>query len=280
MKSKQEPVQLGEADIKKESLNILKYIKEVCTKNNIPYYLGYGSAIGAVRHNGFIPWDDDIDILMYRSDYIRFREAMSREEGRYKLADITTDPHYFLVMPKVYDTRTYSEWPVANHPFSYGVWVDIFMLDNVPESIKVRKRFFSRLTLLQDFYNFSIYKHNNLLSFNNGLKALAKRLLYSWTHLLGPRYFAKRIDSLSQKYYCPTAKKLSVNIFHIYKKREDCIFDKDIFGEGIDTPFEDDLFKIPCMYDKYLRTYYGDYMQLPPEEKRVSHHTIKLYYID
>lgn len=279
MKSKQEPVQLGEADIKKESLNILKYIKEVCTKNNIPYYLGYGSAIGAVRHNGFIPWDDDIDILMYRSDYIRFREAMSREEGRYKLADITTDPNYFLIMPKVYDTRTYSEWPIVKHSFNYGVWVDIFMLDNAPDSMKDGKSFFSKLTLLQNFYNYSIYKHGRW-SINDGLKPLIKRVLFSWTDLLGPRYFAKIIDTLSQKYNRENTQNVTVNIFHIYKKREDCLFDRAVFGKGTNCPFEEDSFAIPSQYDKYLRTYYGDYMQLPPEDKRVTHHTIKLYYKD
>lgn len=279
MRSKQEPVELGEKDIKEESLKILKYIKEICTKNNIRYYLGYGSAIGAVRHKGFIPWDDDIDILMFRSDYIRFREVMSREDGRYKLADISTDTNYFLIMPKVYDTRTYSEWPVVKHPFHYGVWVDIFLLDNAPDSIQNGNRFYSKLTMLQEFYNYSIYKHERL-SLKEGLKPFFKRLIFSWTSLLGSRHFVKQIDALSQRYNNVSTEKVTVNMFHIYKRREDCLFERGIFGEGVNCPFEDDTFSIPCQYDKYLRTYYGDYMQLPPEEKRVSHHSIRLYYKD
>lgn len=263
---------LTDEEIKIESHKVLHYVNDLCEKNGIKLFLGYGTALGAVRHKGFIPWDDDIDIMMYRDDYYKFREIIAKENGRYILSDIYNDENYMLAMPKVCDTMTYSEWPVCRYPFSYGVWVDIFLIDNLPDSYNERQHFFKKQRLLQSMYNHSLYKFRY-----TGMVNLVKSIVFSWTKLLGTRYFVKKLDEFSQKYNNQETKSIGVSIFNI-NNLERAVMTRKMLGNGCSVDFEGEKYLVPEDYDAYLRGLYRDYMQLPPVEKRVNHHSIKLFY--
>ena len=121
-------------EIKQTELSILDYIDSVCKQHNVRYYLAYGTLLGAIRHKGFIPWDDDIDIYMLRSDYDRFIQLLSAEkENHYSLLSIYNDSDYFYEFAKVVDNRTSINANNLKAMRNEGVWVDIFPLDNVPK---------------------------------------------------------------------------------------------------------------------------------------------------
>lgn len=265
--------ELSFQDIQIESNNILKFINETCNKYGINFFLGFGTALGAVRHNGFIPWDDDIDILMFRSDYEHFKAVMRSEKGRYRLADIEEDEKYYLLMPKVYDTMTFSEWPVSNVPYDYGVWVDIFIIDEVSENRKKQLRLSHRLNRIQKWYNISIYKTKR----QNSIKSMIRSFLDSWPKLFGPRFFVKRLYANLKKESVES--NVVANMIFVPKNnREKYMFNKDIFGNGKNVEFEGVAYKVPERVEEYLTMLYDDYMQLPPIEERISHHSYKLYY--
>lgn len=265
--------ELSFQDIQKEGNDILKFIKDKCDEFNINFFLGYGTALGAVRHKGFIPWDDDIDILMFRNDYEKFKSVMRKETGRYRLADVEVDDKYFLLMPKVYDTMTYSVWPVSNILYDYGVWVDIFIIDGLPEGKNEQIRLSKKLNNIQRYYNISVFK----IKFYKNLKSNIHVLLTLWPKLFGPRYFVKKLYGIL-KHKTVDSNIVASMIFDPKNDRENFIFRKEMFGDGVFLMFEGVEYKVPELFDEYLTMLYGDYMKLPPVENRKSHHSYKLYY--
>ena len=260
-------------EVQKESFAVLLYMKKICKENNIPFYLGYGTALGAIRHKGFIPWDDDIDVLMYRKDYFKLRDIINKQGGRYQVADYYTDKDYCLIMPKVYDNNTYSVWPVAKCPFDYGAWVDVFFLDNAPDDPILRRRFFNKLNILQHCYNYSLYGYSIK-------KSLVKYLISKIVGLLSPRYYVKKLLKISGRYNDQPCQNVNVSMFDRTNKREKYLWPKEMIGNGTTAMFEGEEFLVPEKIDEHLKNRFGDYMKFPPVEQRVSHHDIKLYYKD
>ena len=127
-------------ELKKIELEIMKKIHEFCVENKITYYLAYGTLIGAIRHKGFIPWDDDIDILMKREDYNRFLELFPEwcKDKNLSIANPWTKPYYGRPMTKVYDNRTFLTEPDFRSDDPYGVFVDIWILDGFPSDGEVK----------------------------------------------------------------------------------------------------------------------------------------------
>lgn len=267
--------ELSFRDIQIEGNKILNYIKEKCDKNGITFYLGFGTALGSVRHKGFIPWDDDIDILMFRNDYESFKALMQKETGRYRLADVEIEKKYFLLMPKVYDTQTTSVWPVCDIPYDFGVGVDIFVIDIMPEDHAKQLQLSKKLNTIQKLYNRAVYKtkhHNNLIANINAL-------LKSWPKLFGPRFFVKRLYNILRNEKANSD--VVANMLFVPKNnREKYMFKKEIFGNGMLMEFEGVMYKVPANIATYLTMLYGDYMELPPLDKRIAHHSYRFYYRD
>lgn len=259
-------------EIQNVGLNILKHIKQLCEENNIKYYLAYGTIIGAIRHGGFIPWDDDIDIYMTRAEYNKFLEVTKRDKSKYKLMSVETNNDYQHPLVKYVDTTTSMDWHVAKYQPNYGIWVDIFVLDNVTDNNLELKVFQFVLNKLQRFYGHSLYKRRKL----NSLGAWKNLLLYSWTSCFKPRTFAKMMYRLSQIYNNRDTKRFAPSAFTA-SSRAQAVLRKDLIGNGSTIMFEGIEFPAPEKIDEYLRHFYGDYMQLPPEEKRKSNHTADFY---
>ena len=263
---------------KKIELDILKYTKKICDKNNLRYYLAGGTLLGAIRHKGFIPWDDDIDILMPRPDYEKFSEIMKNENNRYLLLTPEQDDYYYL-FNKLVDKNTILNEYWTNPIKNMGVYIDIFPLDGFPDDEK----------------EYNIYADKLLKEYNDLTNSRIdgyKMAIYRWKRVVKciikyPLYFAKKIipwkkrqlnliDNM-KKYKYEDSKNVAF-ILSAYKKKE--ILNKKIYDDIILVQFEDEKFNAPSGYDDYLKALYGNYMELPPIEKRKTHHFFDAYWKD
>lgn len=250
---------LSTVEVKRTELAILNYIDAMCQKCNIKYYLAYGTLLGAIRHKGFIPWDDDIDIYMLRSDYMRFITIVSENQDvRYKLLSIYNDKKYYYEFAKVVDSKTLLKVDNIEENPNEGVWVDIFPLDVISDKIKIQKSLIniSVACRILSVYKRFPYEKRNILFFP----------LWLFSKLIGPRFFLRFTEKLATKGV--GQKKIgymaSMGVNHFY-------FPKEWIDKTCMVDFEGGKYPAFEQYDEYLRYQYGDYMQLPPDDKRVSH---------
>ena len=241
--------------VKKVELEILDYFVEICQKNNLTYYLFWGTLLGAVRHSGFIPWDDDIDVIMPADDYIKFLNLMENEKNKnYYVQNIYNTKYCIFPFTKIRKYHTTMVERDLNYlPFKKGFNIDIFPLYKYPNS-KVGKFLFQyryRLIFL-------------LLNRDVKSKNIKGKIIYYFLHLL-PRSVVNRI--IIKK----VEKLLNYNgDFDEYRVYQDKGFDKKWFDKT-EMNFENKKFIVPKDYDKILRKLYGDYMTPPPENKRYGH---------
>lgn len=234
-------------------LEILKYIDKVCRDNNLTYWLSSGTLLGAVRHQGFIPWDDDLDIEMPMSDYRKFKDILKNQKGQFILQDHDTDNNYYFAYPKVRDTHSVciNETEIDDKYFNYnGLWVDIFVLEENPRCLQI----------------FSWYLYSwgrRLLTCNNSklLHFLADIRHYTCLYALFP--LIRLISKFCRpKYYTK-----------ILGSEYPSIRRKEYLKETVEIKFENDYFFAPKEYEGVLNDMYSfDYRRLPPEEMRGGHY--------
>ena len=258
------------AKLKNIEIDILKEFVSVCNKLNLRYYIIAGTLIGAIRHGGFIPWDDDIDIAMPRDDYEKFISQGQALLPSYLFIQTSkTDPEYAFNYAKIRNSNTtFMEESNRNLHINSGVFVDIFVLDNFPEGILRRKY----IMFKDKVYLTAIGKVFYRKSISKGLR-LRQRI----TDLL----FKSPYDARNKRErYISSFKKSALvhNFSSIYSEKE--IVPWQWYGEGVAVDFEGIKVNAPAEYDLLLRHIYGDYMKLPPEEKRVSHHTTDVIDLD
>lgn len=253
---------------KKLQLDILDEIHRFCLENKINYSLGYGTLLGAVRHKGYIPWDDDIDIVMLRKDYDRFISTFST--SIYKVASATTIDNWFLPFAKVYDNRTLIMDRKANTT-SIGLNVDVFPVDEISEidyKYVIQKTYIKFLSYCNAIKLFKLNRetklHKNIVMF------VLKILL-----ILFPKFFfLQQIIKKSQLYNGTGSKK----VFCWASIDDKYFLHKDVYEDLCEMEFENKLYMAIKKYHIYLSSMYGDYMALPPEEKRISFHTSDAYW--
>lgn len=265
---------IAEAEGKELMLKMLDKISEFCAEKNITYYLGFGTLLGAVRHNGFIPWDDDIDILMPRSDYETFIKEFSKLEGNYKVGSLNTDGHHYC-WAKVYDDRTVKFEFGVNYKRCrpYGIDIDIFPIDKLPSNISDSEidKYFKEV---KNTY-YQLYFANSKLIYDRiNIKRIIGCLVYGLVgKIYGNTRLMKKFNDISTRYS---------NLEDDYKLMvtdlSKPIFLQEDFKEKIELPFEDRIYFCPSGYSNILTAMYGDYMQLPPENKRVTHHAFDVFW--
>lgn len=262
--------EIEEEAYKRIPLEILIHFADFCEKNKIRYSLAYGTLLGAVRHKGFIPWDDDIDVIMPRSDYERFKTIYHSE--RYPFSDMTINKHHPTPMGKVYDSQTFFYSNRIRR--SYGLFIDVFVVDNFPINVKERLRWqkLIRFLILINYVKNASLKGllYNKSSFPRKIKILFCKMLP-----VPKTFIQKNLFRLSQKYDASSTGLTGItmscdNPFDTYPV--------NFFEEYVNLEFEGRAFKAIRQYDKWLKICYGNYMQLPPVEKRVGKHRITAYY--
>ena len=261
-------------EFKEIQLDILKYVHKFCKKHDIKYSLGYGTLIGAVRHNGFIPWDDDIDIIMRRNEYERFIELFSKEKGRYKVLSHSNQKNYPLAYAKVSDELTLKKEDV-NNDVERGLDIDVFPIDDLPDDNEAVKKQFRRCKLLSNILSLKQVKVNKKRSFYKNLVLMCGRLFFAWYPM---NKLISDISKNAQRYNGCKGRMCAQMVAYIYKEKE--IHPRQYSDSYTELIFEDELYPVISGYDAYMRQIYGDYMKLPPTEKQVSHHGFKAFWRD
>ncbi|MGP1464269.1 MAG: LicD family protein [Prevotella koreensis] len=249
---------------KKIQIDILSDIATFCETNGIRYFLAYGTLLGAVRHKGYIPWDDDIDIIMPRPDYERFcKEYRDNEKDYYEILNSYTDVSCYINFTKVHDTRTRFQERYSKEN-NYGVFVDVFPLDGY-----IDKR---QMVKCHRLFRLIHYKSLKWYIGNSFIKNIALTILRTILWPFDIRSLLNKLESESKR----KPFEGSEYVYFFSEKTEP--IKKELFDEYTYTLFEKQQYRIPKRYDELLTLQYGDYMKLPPEEQRVNKHQAKAWW--
>lgn len=247
--------------LQEELLEILIELDRICTKRNIPYYLYAGTLLGAVRHKGFIPWDDDIDVAMFRKDYSEFKKVVQEEldTKRFFFQTQETDENYNWVFGRIRKENTLFMRSGQEHiGYHNGIFIDVFPMDNISEN-KIKQKF---IIYACKFWKKVLWSPVGVKSGKNTLHKVVFRALK-----LIPREVA--ISSYNYFAYKLNSDNTSLIIGHSVLSK---IFRKSWFEGNMKLEFENVKFSVPKNYHDILTEMYGDYMKLPPKEERRGHH--------
>ena len=265
------------AEIHEGTLEVLKRFISVCDQIGVLYFLAYGSLIGAVRHHGFIPWDDDLDVIMLRPDYEKFREYCNKHEGEltpFRFFDRHNTPDYPYTIGRFCDTRYQMVRNDDVPDAGQGMFIDIYPHDGAGNNNdKHWKSILKKKKHLMVLLGCAFSK-TPVPSKSNKLLAPIRLPIYLYSHFKKPKYFLDKMEALRDVYPFDKSKYVTCIIWDVEIRQ--C--PKEWFLEYTTLPFEGIQVKVPKEYDSVLRDTYGDYMQLPPEEKRVTHHVFKAYF--
>lgn len=255
--------------LKVVQLEILDEIDRICKKNKINYFLCGGTLLGAIRHKGFIPWDDDIDIMMIREDYEKFINVCKKSlNSKYYLDCPENNDDFIYIFTKIRkNNTTFNEKAIADRKMHKGIYVDIFPLDVAGDNFKITfiKGFFVKALMETLFLKRKLYD----------IKQCRHPLFVRFFSLLSCKNIYRLQKSISISYKGKNKSHL-VSYYGVYSLRKEC-YDYDTIFPAKLVEFEGKMY--PGLNDnhKYLTSMYGDYMQLPPEDKRVNHSAL---YVD
>ena len=255
-------------EIQKVILNIFKNVKQILYNFNIPYYAIGGTCLGAIRHHGFIPWDDDLDIAVPIEYWDRLIEVMKSElpEYLYLYTPDNVKPYHYVWL-KVCDKRTtFIEKSEFDLKEAYkGVFIDIMPIGGIPAETKDREKFIQKLRHL-DSYNNHLRFSDSYSTLKSFLGRLPFRIL---SRILPYNYYSKKYMEILKEHPFVNSSFVGYTWHPEWLPR--LVFPKSYFNDGIDVQFEDTLIKVPQDYHRYLSQQFGNYMQLPPENRREVH---------
>lgn len=262
--------ELTQEELRKIQLAQLEYVDKICRENKIEYTLAGGSLIGAIRHGGYIPWDDDIDIELTRSNYDKLMEILMKDlPEKYSLIYYKVHEVY-LPFAKLYDNRTAYTSKIDTLNRGTGVFLDIFPMDILPDDPSERELFKAEFQKLSLALNVSTTHGLDYASASKWYYFLGKAVLWLPTHLKNSgkyRILAENLDQLMSKYQNTENHEL----MYLKTGYKNAIFPKEIWEEYEDVKFENLVARKLVNHDAYLTQQYGDYMTLPPENERENH---------
>ena len=273
--------EIGVEELKKIQMDILIEVDKWCKEHNVNYFIDCGTLIGAVRHKGYIPWDDDIDISMLREDYEAFiKEFNKNRNDDLEVMHARTNKGFPYEFAKVQKKNTRMIEKNACE-FDIGINIDIFPYDYLAPTkdmaVDRANKLLKKCKIPQFVFEWKLTLGNKLRK-----RPLHKRIIVDLFKFItlpfSVDWCTHKMDTIATTYYNTDYKYLSGMCSRRYNAKE--FFEREWMKNTIDIEFEGHTFKAPSNYDMVLRAQFGDYMQLPPEEQRVSHHEFKAYILN
>lgn len=262
--------ELSLAEIQAREYELLKQFDAYCKRHSLTYCLCGGTLLGAVRHKGFIPWDDDIDLMMPRPDFERFLKVAPQHMGkRYALAHPRVRNDYAMPWVRVWDLHTRIRHSQVQKVYTSTLFLDIFPIDGLPANPKLCKLFFEEIRardiLLKCARRTGLYQDER--------QQTLKRTLMRLTSFRSPISWARGLDRAAMRHDFAKAKYAGVCTVTHYGMRER--MPAEVFRGATHVTFEGESYPAPIGYHTYLSRLYGDYMTLPPEDQRRTSHRIE-----
>ena len=275
---------LSLAEVQQVELNILLYLDQVCKENNIKYNLSSGTLLGAIKYQNFIPWDDDIDVILFRDEYQKLMKVLKHSQGRYKLLSIYNTRDYYYPFAKLVDTKTVLK-ENAKQIKDLGVYIDIVPMDGYRDEFylkQIDKDRFIKNMMIGRFqikncirYNFDYIKGHQKQTKNKKFKDFVYHCVDLLSRPLGYRFWVKLYDRKISKVKLADAKYLGVRTGSFDVKE---VFKKEDLIKQADYEFAGHKFPSFQNYDLYLRSKFGDYKKEPKKEQQKSHHQFEAYW--
>ena len=272
-------------EIKNIQFSILKDFATFCDKNNIRYYLSSGTLLGAVRHKGFIPWDDDIDIMLPRPDYEK--AVKEYKHPLYIVDDCLVNPESVMRCGIIYRKDTFMESNFKDELLN-KVFIDIFPIDGVESNHILRMIKAIELKFLISMHMASTVKYQKSHRYDDKndrlgrikalLRTFLKYVLITVAGATRPQFWVKRINHVCKKVAFDEGEYVGCIAGGYYGAKE--VMQRSVYDKRVRLQFESCEFWAPGGYEEYLRALYGDYMTPPPEEKRVSHHQFHAFLLN
>ena len=263
--------ELSLQEIKEIEIELLKTFDAFCKENGIKYFLSHGTLLGAVRYKKFIPWDDDVDVLVPREDYDRLLSLFS-DGDRYKLFFYEKNSEFTFPYAKLCDMTTVKTEPGLEGSLRLGIDMDVFPLDYWDKDIKKAKREAKRLSKNRFYLNLTkLHKPDSV----NPVKRFIKGIVMFFCKLYGSGYYIKKIHKDCHKPSQENSPYMGGKSWCVYGERD--IIPSGVFSSSVMIEFEGAMFPAPADYHTYLTCLYGDYLPEPPKEKQKTHHNFKAY---
>jgi len=258
---------LSSVEYKEVLLSILTRIDSICRENGLKYMLAYGTLLGAVRHKGFIPWDDDVDIVMFPDDYIKLREIINSGKFDLVFIDPISCPSTIFPFGKICDTNTTIKEGEFQHVEGYGAFIDVFPLTYISDDPVEQKR------ISRKYHNIErIIQHSSMTNYgktDSFKKNISKIIAFYFSKLFNTQKLCRKVYD----FFFSMNNTVTNHVCVLWG----AVYNSDLFNEIIDMEFEGLSFSVPAKYNEVLTVNFGDYMKLPPEEERVNRHQIECY---
>ena len=261
------------SEIQQMELGIMEYIHEVCHKIGVKYFLSYGSLIGAVRHQGFIPWDDDMDICMLRDDYEKLQDYLiAHPDERYEVMSYKNNINYVYPFMKIQDNHTYLVEEDVRIDSNMGIYVDVFPVDGYEDD----QVFKDKMTKIIKKRQLSCYTFKGITNTKSVVNSMIRYISVIIFYFTNTNKYVSQIDELAKS---RKVEDYELVDYVVYKDMNKPVWKREWLEQVEAGSFEGKEFMIPKHYHEILTSDYGNYMQLPPVEQQVSHHDFKLWKI-
>lgn len=260
-------------EIQTVQLDLLRRFIDVCNDHHLRYYLFGGSCLGAIRHQGFIPWDDDLDVAMPRPDFEKLLALKHEFKDQYFLQSVYTDKRYSYPYAKLRNSDTcFKETVFATTNMNHGIWIDIFPLDGM-----TRKTGATSVKSLKPYWLWFRWYFSYLANLLHKPRLDRRFFTDILIDIVAILFFPFGIANWNAKSIDRSVKRIPYQEASLVGPYLTMYFNKEamppsVFGDGVDAMFENMKVKVPANYDTYLKNIYHDYMKLPPTSKQVGHH--------